>query len=59
MRFRSNLDDRECFGLFDSARGSRRRRPPQPMTGDVPELLQAGSDFRLVLERVWTGPARS
>jgi hypothetical protein len=55
VRFRSNLDDRECFALFEErAWLEGTERQPMRMTDDLPELLQAASDFRLVLERVWT-----
>jgi len=52
VRFRSNLDDRECFALFEGhATLEPTGRDPEPMTGDLPELLQAASDFELIVKR--------
>lgn len=55
VRFRSNLDDGECFALFeDRAMLDSMSREPELLTNDVPELLQAASDFELIVKRVWT-----
>lgn len=54
VRFRSNLDDRECFALFEGhATLDPTSRDPDLLTDDLPELLQAASDFELVAKRVW------
>lgn len=54
IRFHSNLDDEECFALFEGrAWLEQTDRAPEPMTEDAPELLQAASDFGLVVKRVW------
>lgn len=54
VRFRSNLDNRECFALFEGrAVLGPTNRDPAPMTDDLRELLQAASDFELVVKRVW------
>jgi len=54
VRFRSNLDDRECFALFEGhATLDPTSRDPDLLTDDLPELLQAASDFELIVKRVW------
>lgn len=59
IRFRSNLDDRECFALFEGrASLEPTGREPEPLTGDAPELLQVASDYGLVLKRVVRDDAR-
>lgn len=53
VRFRSNLDNRECFALFEGrARLEPTGREPEPLIDDIPELLQVASDYGLVLKRV-------
>ena len=54
VRFRSNLDDGESFALFEGrATLEATGREQVLLTSDVPELLQAASDFELVVKRVW------
>jgi hypothetical protein len=54
VRFRSNLDDRECFALFEGhAALDPTDRGPDLLSDDVPELLQVASDFELIVKRVW------
>ncbi|HZJ51971.1 MAG TPA: RES family NAD+ phosphorylase [Actinomycetota bacterium] len=55
LRFRSNLDDAECFALFEGrARLEATGRESEPLTRDLPELLQTVSDFELIAKRVWS-----
>lgn len=54
VRFRSNLDDAECFALFEGrARLEATSGELEPLTRDLPELLQTASDFELIAKRVW------
>jgi hypothetical protein len=52
IRFRSHLDGGACFVLFEGrAWLEPTDREPEPVAGDVPELLQAASDLELILKR--------
>jgi hypothetical protein len=52
IRYYSHLDMEPCFVLFEGRAALESAGNPEPLTDDIPELLQVSSDYRLVLQRV-------
>lgn len=52
IRFRSNLDDRQVFALFEERARLRPVGPQIPMAQDVPELIRVCGEYALVLRPI-------
>jgi uncharacterized protein YukE len=52
IRYYSHLDMQPCFAVFEGRTELEAAGDFEPLTDDIPELLQVASDYHIVLQRV-------